>query len=57
MTALFTDKRLYVIFSITVISVMGVASITPALPKIAVLQLTRKGRGWLISAFTPQVYF
>ena len=50
---LLKDKKLYVIFSITLIAVMGVASITPALPKIAhTLNLTKSQVGLLISAFT-----
>jgi MFS family permease len=47
------NRKLYVIFSITLIGVMGVASITPALPAIAQsLQLTKGEIGLLISAFT-----
>ncbi len=47
------DKRLYVIFSITLIGVLGVASITPALPKISQLfDLNKTQIGLLISAFT-----
>ena len=47
------DRRLYVIFGITLIAVMGVASITPALPKIAqTLKLTQAQIALLISAFT-----
>ncbi len=50
---LLKDKRLYVIFSITLIGVLGVASITPALPKIShVFNLTKTEVGLLISAFT-----
>jgi len=50
---LFKDRRLYVIFSITLIAVMGVASLTPALPKISVaLNLNKTQIGLLISAFT-----
>ncbi len=58
MTQLFKERRLYVIFSITVIAVMGVASITPALPKMAeALQLSQSQIGWMISAFTlPGVF-
>lgn len=47
------DRRLYVIFGITLIAVMGVASITPALPQIAkTLGLTQAQVALLISAFT-----
>ena len=50
---LLKDRRLYVIFSITLIAVMGVASITPALPKISeTLNLSKTQIGLLISAFT-----
>ncbi|MDA3779692.1 MAG: MFS transporter [Bacteroidales bacterium] len=50
---LLKDRKLYVIFSITLIAVMGVASITPALPKISeTLDLTKTQIGLLISAFT-----
>lgn len=47
------DKRIYVIFGITFIAVMGVASLAPAFPKIAkTLDLTEAQVGWLISFFT-----
>ncbi len=47
------DKRLHVIFGITIIAVMGVASITPALPKMSeILDLSKTQTGLLISAFT-----
>jgi MFS family permease len=47
------DKRLHIIFSITLIAVMGVASLTPALPKMAeALQLSKTQAALLISAFT-----
>jgi MFS transporter, ACDE family, multidrug resistance protein len=50
---LLKDRKLYVIFSITLIAVMGVASITPALPIISeTLNLTKTQIGLLISAFT-----
>lgn len=50
---LLRDRRLYVIFSITLVGVMGVASLTPALPKIAEsLDLTKSQVALLISAFT-----
>ncbi|MDD3080090.1 MAG: MFS transporter [Paludibacter sp.] len=53
MKGVLKDRRLYVIFSITVVSVMGVASLTPAFPKMSeVLHLSRVEVGWLISAFT-----
>jgi len=51
--SLLKDRRIHVIFSITLVAVMGVASITPALPKMAqVLNLTETEVGWLISIFT-----
>ena len=50
---LLKDQRLYVIFSITLIGVMGVASLTPALPKISqALDLDKSEIALLISAFT-----
>jgi len=50
---LLKDRRLYVIFSITLIGVMGVASLTPALPKISqALELNKAEVALLISAFT-----
>lgn len=50
---LLKDRRLYVIFSITLVGVMGVASLTPALPKISQsLDLTKSQVALLISAFT-----
>ncbi len=52
-TKLIRDKRLHVIFSITLIAVMGVASLTPALPKISnALHLNNTQVGLLISIFT-----
>lgn len=56
---LLADRKLYVIFSITLIGVMGVASLTPAFPKIAhELHLSKSEVGWLISAFTlPGIFF
>jgi len=47
------DKRLYIIFSITLIAVMGVASLTPAFPKISMaLKISKTDVALLISAFT-----
>jgi ACDE family multidrug resistance protein len=52
-TKLLKDRRLYVIFSITLVGVMGVASLTPALPKISqALDLNKSEVALLISAFT-----
>lgn len=55
---LLRDRNLYVIFSITMIAVMGVASLTPALPKISqALDLSKGEVALLISAFTfPGVF-
>jgi len=55
---LLKDRKLHVIFGITLIAVMGVASITPALPKIAkTLNLTSGQIALMISAFTfPGVF-
>lgn len=50
---LLKDRRLYVIFTITFVGVMGVASITPALPEmVKALNLTQGQIGLMISAFT-----
>lgn len=50
---LLRDKRLLVIFGVTFISVMGVASIAPALPQIAkALELNNQQVGLLMSVFT-----
>ncbi len=47
------DPRLYVIFGITLIGVMGVAAIAPAFPAIAAqLDLTPRQTGLLITVFT-----
>ena len=47
------DRRLFVIFSITLVGVMGVASLTPALPKISqAFDLNKSEVALLISAFT-----
>lgn len=41
-----------IIFSVTIIAVMGVASLTPAFPQMAkALHITKVQAGWLISAF------
>jgi len=51
--SLLNNRKLYVIFSITLIAVMGVASITPAMPQMAdALNLSETRIGLLISAFT-----
>ena len=51
--ALARDSRLYVIFGITLIGVMGVAAIAPAFPAIAEqLQLSPRQTGLLITVFT-----
>ncbi|MBN2663745.1 MAG: MFS transporter [Bacteroidales bacterium] len=53
MPKLLKDRRLYVIFGITLIAVMGVASLAPAFPKIAkTLDLSEAKVGLLISFFT-----
>jgi MFS family permease len=50
---LLKDRRLYVIFGVTLIAVMGVASITPALPKITNhFNLNQTQIALLISVFT-----
>ncbi len=50
---LFKNSNLYIIFSITLFAVMGVASITPAFPSIIKhYGLTAKQIGYLITVFT-----
>lgn len=50
---LLKDRNLLVIFGITLTAVMGVASIAPALPKMArVLEVSNEQIGLLITAFT-----
>ncbi|MDR8390110.1 MFS transporter [Aliifodinibius sp. S!AR15-10] len=50
---LLKDKNLYVIFCVTLSAVMGVASIAPALPKMArVLNVSNEQIGLLITFFT-----
>lgn len=47
------NKNIYIIFGITLLAVMGVASITPAFPSIAEhFQINYKKIGLLITAFT-----
>jgi len=55
---LFFSKNLQIIFSVTMIAVMGVTSIAPVLPKISSgLHVSAKSIGWLITAFTlPGVF-
>lgn len=55
---LFLQRNLLIIFSITLISVMGVSSITPILPEISrVFGVTPNEAGWLVAAFTlPGVF-
>ncbi|HYX08142.1 MAG TPA: MFS transporter [Bacteroidales bacterium] len=50
---LLKDSNLYIIFMITLLAVMGVASITPAFPEmIRFFHITSKQVGWLIVVFT-----
>ncbi|MDH3455334.1 MAG: MFS transporter [Gemmatimonadota bacterium] len=55
---LLLDANLRVIFSITLMAMLGVASVTPAFPRISTaLDVTPEAVGWLISAFTvPGVF-
>jgi MFS transporter, ACDE family, multidrug resistance protein len=47
------DRRLYMIFTITLMGVMGVASLTPAFPGvISYFKISPPQVGWLIAAFT-----
>jgi len=51
--SVFRNKNLYIIFGITLVSVMGVSSITPAFPAIIrYFHITAQQVGWLIAAFT-----
>lgn len=56
--SVFKNKNLYIIFSITLIAVMGVASVTPAFPDIiGYFKIDPQQVGWLIVAFTlPGVF-
>lgn len=56
--SIFKEKNLYIIFSITLVAVMGVASITPAFPDIiAYFGIDAQEVGLLIVAFTlPGVF-
>ncbi len=50
---LLLDPNLRVIFSITLMAMLGVASVTPAFPRISTaLGVSPEAVGWLISAFT-----
>ena len=50
---LYKDRNLQIIFSVTLMAVLGVSSITPAFPRIVEeLQITRTDVGMLITAFT-----
>lgn len=50
---LLRDQNLFIIFGVTLTTVMGVASIAPALPKMArVLDVSNEQIGLLITAFT-----
>lgn len=51
--SLWSDRNLHVVFGITLIAVMGVASITPAFPKIIEhFNIDRPHIAWLITVFT-----
>ncbi|MBW2028229.1 MAG: MFS transporter [Deltaproteobacteria bacterium] len=50
---LYRDRNLQIVFGITLMAVMGVASISPAFPAIiAEFRLSPRDIGWLISVFT-----
>lgn len=55
---LYLNRNLQIIFSITLMAVLGVASITPAFPKIeAELHISAQQAGYLITVFTlPGVF-
>ena len=47
------DKNLLIIFAVTLMAVIGVASVTPAFPQLAVaLKVSPQNIGWLITIFT-----
>ena len=52
------DQNLYIIFSVTLMAVLGVSSLTPVLPQvIEVFGIRRQEVTWLITAFTlPGVF-
>jgi predicted MFS family arabinose efflux permease len=51
--SLLRDHRLYMIFAITLMAVMGVASLTPAFPGVIDhFRINPRQVGWLIAAFT-----
>lgn len=51
--SVFKSKNLYIIFGVTLIAIMGVASITPAFPDIIeYFQISPQEVGWLIVSFT-----
>lgn len=51
--SLFADPNLYIVFSVTLMAVLGVASVTPAFPKIsAELGVSPQQVGLLIAVFT-----
>ncbi len=56
--SLFSDRNLYIIFSITLLAIMGVSSITPAFPKIIrQFGINEQQIGMLITVFTlPGVF-
>nr|MBP7079351.1 hypothetical protein [Synergistales bacterium] len=50
---LFFDPNLNIVFGVTLISVLGVASVTPAFPEMTrALGVNQEDAAWLISAFT-----
>lgn len=56
--SLLLDRNLLIIFSITLVAMMGVSSITPALPDVSrAYAISAREAGWLIAAFTvPGVF-
>ncbi|NJO90339.1 MAG: MFS transporter [Chloroflexia bacterium] len=51
--SLYKNKNLLIIYSISLIAVMGVASLAPAFPKIIEhFDINTRKVGWLIAAFT-----
>lgn len=50
---LYQDRNILIVFAVTLMAVIGVASITPAFPQLAVaLKISPQNIGWLITVFT-----
>lgn len=50
---LYQDRNILIVFAVTLMAVIGVASVTPAFPQIAVvLKISPHKIGWLVTVFT-----